>query len=57
MNRELRKIETPRTQTAQKKTLTQEQKNKFRKFKENFGWKKDLTIAKKHRLENSQEVN
>ena len=38
--------------------LTQEQKNRFRKFKENHEWKKDyLTITKKHRMENSQDGN
>ena len=39
-------------------TLIHVQKNKSRKFKENYEWKKDyLNITKKHRMENSQDAN
>ena len=62
MNRQLLKVETSYNQTTHNQTIQSKHKdknkNKFRKFKENYQWKKDyLTITKKLRMENSQNGN
>ena len=56
MNRQLLKIEIPHNQTRHNQTLTREQKNELRKFKENHESKK-TALPSLRNLENSQDGN